>query len=609
MNQDQRQLKTSSAGKLKARFSFATVLIALIALVMLVFCGVCSYLSIEMIYKNKLLDTWAIFFQEMEVHARQLEDVAEAHMLENTESPVVTGMPALKPPSAIFAINGNRLQHLFGEFQARKTPKSLGLASIRPNQKWNFVRNKRGLYIATVAGPQLVAPYLKKAVHHTYLVMRKIDLNQYFDSRFMKKKSSVYYILNRSGELIYTNSNRIQPGQVLLRPLVKNFVQSTLTSGQIKFKLGKSDYFGTFLEAAGSNLVVFSEIRERIIFKSVNKVIVEFALVSFLILLISLILLQVFFQRALAPLKLFKQFLGRFNQGVFNINLETRGMFGDFAELAYCLNESAHSLRLRENRIAELNKEEQKSQMQEAEGRIAQNIRFSLLPSSELRDEGGICISAIYEPHSQLAGDWYSYHVDPETGDTIAAILDCTGQNQRSALLPGVATGIFHTFCQQYAGQLTELTTLFNAAFIDFFGQQTEVKGIFFQYRKQDNWATIINLGHQASYLFQNSGSNKVVKVLELHSEPLGKNSKPKIGQESFQLNEGDRILFHTDGLVKFAKEEETSWTREDVTKLIEETSIINRNEQLQKIYQAWKAKIETAKQADDLCLLLIEKT
>jgi hypothetical protein len=92
------------------------------------------------------------------------------------------------------------------------------------------------------------------------LVVEIHNLEESLLSVIGKAAQHTSYILNGRGDLIFTNSSQITPGNVRSRKLVQTFIKEPINHAQVNIRSSDQEVFGAFHLVPHSNLYFFTEI-------------------------------------------------------------------------------------------------------------------------------------------------------------------------------------------------------------------------------------------------------------------------------------------------------------------------------------------------------------
>ncbi len=185
-------------------------------------------------------------------------------------------------------------------------------------------------------------------------------------------------------------------------------------------------------------------------------------------------------------------------------------------------------------------------QQLESRTKIAAEVQLKMLPTeAPVRPDYEIAGQSI--PAREVGGDFYNYHQLP-SGTLAVTIGDVTGKGMPAALLMAVITGMIDSVIPGVS-EPRELLTIVGAQMhrhSNQSGLQAACQVAFFT---GDRRLVVANAGCIAPAIYRNNG---VVEWLNVGGLPMGVDmSLANYQQVEMDLNEGDWIIFTTDGVVE----------------------------------------------------------
>ena len=257
-----------------------------------------------------------------------------------------------------------------------------------------------------------------------------------------------------------------------------------------------------------------------------------------------------------------------------------------------------HTLQLR-NEVRE--REEAEIQRIRAELSEAQNIQMGLLPT-EAPDTKGFDVAGMSVPATQVGGDFYDY-LTVENGHTAIAVADAAGKGLRGAMNAVLTNGMLYEVSRFKSEADVILTDLNSGLGPRMYGPSFIALNlaILDEDSKRIDYAN----GGQP-YPILKRGAD----IIEIESSnlPLGSMKKVEYESVNFDLNEGDILIFHTDGLIEALNTDEEMYGTE---RLIESISKIPDSftaaEVIQKIVEDVSSFVGEAEQYDDMTIVTIK--
>ncbi|MCY4568488.1 MAG: SpoIIE family protein phosphatase [Candidatus Poribacteria bacterium] len=246
-------------------------------------------------------------------------------------------------------------------------------------------------------------------------------------------------------------------------------------------------------------------------------------------------------------------------------------------------------------------REEAEMQRIRAELSEAQNIQMGLLPT-EAPDTKGFDIAGLSVPATQVGGDFYDY-LTVANGHTAIAVADAAGKGLRGAMNAVLTNGMLYEV-SRFKSEADIILTDLNA------GLSPRMYGPSFialnlaildEDKKRVDYA---NGGQPYPVL------KRGAEIIEIESSDLPLGSMKRVEYESvtFDLNEGDILIFHTDGLIEALNINEdmygTERLKESVSKIPDS---FTATEVIQSIVEDISIFVGEAEQYDDMTIVAIK--
>lgn len=181
-----------------------------------------------------------------------------------------------------------------------------------------------------------------------------------------------------------------------------------------------------------------------------------------------------------------------------------------------------------------------------AEVGLAAEIQWGLLPPLAFSSEQ-VAVAAVLEPAYDVAGDSVDYAVDP--GLARVAIFDGMGHGLQSAQLASLSVAAYRN-ARRGGRSLTATALMIDAVVEAGFGGRSYVTAVLAELDTRVGRLTWVNAGHPEPLLLRQGQL-----VRRLHIDPglpfgLGlRDADDRYAAGSAQLEPGDQVLFHTDGV------------------------------------------------------------
>lgn len=180
--------------------------------------------------------------------------------------------------------------------------------------------------------------------------------------------------------------------------------------------------------------------------------------------------------------------------------------------------------------------------------KLAYNVQQRLLPSSRQR-WGPLEICAVCEQMQEVGGDLYD--VVPLDDERLAVICgDVSGKGISAALMMSAAMVLFRTEIRREGSAARVLDRLNRELCQTLKGEMFVTLGVAILDAKQVS-LQYASAGHMAPYLLR----GKEMRQLEVSSLPLGIDPDIAYTETMLLLEEGDRIVLYTDGIVESVDE------------------------------------------------------
>lgn len=247
-------------------------------------------------------------------------------------------------------------------------------------------------------------------------------------------------------------------------------------------------------------------------------------------------------------------------------------------------------------------KEEAEMQRIRAELNEAQNIQTALLPP-EAPHTQEFDIAGMSIPATQVGGDFFDY-LTVANGQTAIAVADAAGKGIRGAMNAVLTNGMLHEVARFKSDADVILSDL-NA------GLAPRMYGPSFIAL---NLAVLDESGKRVDYA--NGGQPYPIlkrgsEIIEIENSDLPLGSMKRVQYESitFDLDEGDVLIFHTDGLIEALNANHDMYGTDRFKELTAQIpKECSAEEVIQHIVEDVKSFVEEAEQYDDLTLVVVKR-
>ncbi len=247
-------------------------------------------------------------------------------------------------------------------------------------------------------------------------------------------------------------------------------------------------------------------------------------------------------------------------------------------------------------------KEEAEMQRIRAELDEAQNIQMGLLPPESPQTQE-FDIAGMSIPATQVGGDFFDY-LTVANGQTAIAVADAAGKGIRGAMNAVLTNGMLHEVARFKSDADVILSDL-NAGLAPRMYGPSFIALNLAVLNESEKRVDYANGGQPYPILKRGS------EIIEIENSDLPLGSMKKVQYESitFDLNEGDILIFHTDGLIEALNSDHdmygTDRFKELMAQIPEECSA---EEVIQRITEDVQNFVQEAEQYDDLTLVVVKR-
>ncbi|MBF0544135.1 MAG: SpoIIE family protein phosphatase [Candidatus Riflebacteria bacterium] len=189
---------------------------------------------------------------------------------------------------------------------------------------------------------------------------------------------------------------------------------------------------------------------------------------------------------------------------------------------------------------------------------VAQEVQTRLFPSNVLKI-GEYSVFGRSRPATQLGGDYFDY-LTIEQRYLLVLVGDVTGHGVPAALVMAMAKGIVQERSRAGEKAAGIISTL-NTTLLENFNKKLLMTAAFIWIDSQTHEITFFNCGHPYPFQMQNSGE---LQMIEFGGSPLGLREKIPLIPKTVVLEQNERIILYTDGLIESipANEEESQFDK-----------------------------------------------
>ena len=239
---------------------------------------------------------------------------------------------------------------------------------------------------------------------------------------------------------------------------------------------------------------------------------------------------------------------------------------------------------------------------------VASEVQRRLLPSRP-PDYPGLDLGFVYRPVRQLSGDYYDF-IPLSSHSTAIAIGDVSGKGLPSALLMASLQSLVRTNLAMREGKLNRFATETSECLYEQTADERYATLFLAVVDTQSMLLNYVNAGHNPPLFFrkwtlskQQSGSD----VFDKGGPPLGmfRRSQYQCGQ--ILLQEGDVLVFYTDGITDAVNRELAQFGEERLRESVGQSLSLNAAQICQRIRERLQTFTAATPQWDDITLAVMK--
>jgi serine phosphatase RsbU (regulator of sigma subunit) len=183
----------------------------------------------------------------------------------------------------------------------------------------------------------------------------------------------------------------------------------------------------------------------------------------------------------------------------------------------------------------------------EQELRLARSIQQASLPQ-EVPNLEGWQISPFYQPAREVGGDFYDFHLLPD-GKLGLVVGDATGKGVPAALVMSTTCGMLQAVAQALGSSSpAEVLAQVNETLLTRIPTNMFVTCFYGVLDPESGTLSYANAGHDPPHVRR---SDDYAEELRARGMPLGLMAGMEYEEQGTSLNEGESVLFYSDGLVE----------------------------------------------------------
>jgi len=244
-----------------------------------------------------------------------------------------------------------------------------------------------------------------------------------------------------------------------------------------------------------------------------------------------------------------------------------------------------------------LEKKKLEEQMQ-----IAKDVQTSLLPARSPEmigyDIAGICI-----PTYEIGGDYYDY-IQLDNHNLAIVIADVSGDGIPAALIMSAFRALLHSQIKT-DNNPSEIMSVLNQQ-IPIVSRKRDFISVFYaKLNFKEHTCTYTNCGHNPPLLLRLNGK---MELLEQGSAALNILTDAKFKSGSVKLEQGDQIIFYTDGVTEVFNTDNVEYGFERLKKIILESKDQSASEIITNIVNSTKTFSGTKLFRDDFTIIVLKR-
>ena len=596
-----KEKKQKDKGSWRQRFSITTLLLSSVMICILIAGIVAGGYALNIVYRNKLTDTWAILFLELESYGNRL--VQKFEQFQDEDSRSFTEQPDV----ILKVLRGGEFQRVRGDFPEKTPPGALHLRTPKLDSKWTVLQFAGKHYLAFSTSSNSASRLLgRKVSPGPYFLLWNLDIQKWLADSFKEPGSNVLYVVSKQGRLLHTNDKSITQTNYVQKPLVQKFVAAPLRQGQMEFESETGPAYGFFYEVPSTNLIMFVETLRGVALAPVWDLATHFTIVLFFILSVAGVLLQFPLASLIAPIKELVRLAAEIGDGNFEVRPKISG-FGELRMLSGSFVDMAKNLTSRDERINMLLVEQQEKFRLSNELSIAQSIQDNFLFKAPLPEESGLEVAAQYTPAAEVAGDWYGYFHNEATGETVFAIADVSGHGAGSAMFTAIIAATFEeTRARSVALDtfpMEDFARRLNRLIMKLGHGSHHATMLMAKYKRGEDKVEFLNAGHPFPLIVPPKSAGVNPEPVLMRSDLLGMSLDflPVVKEVDFPP--GYAILMFTDGLIEGAPDHRL-YRDKRLAKIAFNGSDKSVKHMIDCVYADWQDYLRGEQATDDVCLL-----
>ncbi len=383
--------------------------------------------------------------------------------------------------------------------------------------------------------------------------------------------------------------------------LDNNVFNNKFHEGTKEANFGDTTYLTSYSKVGKAHLYVVSLVNKEKALSAVRKL-MQRSVVFTALILCFLIIIGVFASNTLtSALRGLAEATSKVMDGDFSVRVEEKS--GDeIGVLAKSFNKMTEEV----SRL--LDKTAENARM-EAELQTAQTVQDTLFPKNDAKI-GPFNIYGDSVPASECGGDWWHYsHVDNKV---YLWIGDATGHGVPAALLTSAARAVASVI--EGIPDITPGTALSMLNKAIYSTSKGEMMMTFFLacFDLDDNTLTYSNASHDPPFFLSHEVEGKPKRrdyypLMEINNPRLGESPDSEYSNYTMNVEEGDRIVFYTDGIVDVKSPEGENWGERRFLKSLGQINVQNVDATVNSVFGELNEFRKETPLDDDVTLVVVE--
>ncbi len=237
---------------------------------------------------------------------------------------------------------------------------------------------------------------------------------------------------------------------------------------------------------------------------------------------------------------------------------------------------------------------------------IARSVQMSFLPKRN-PDHQGLDIASRCAPALEVGGDYYDF-IDLAENRLGVAVGDVSGKGTQAAFFMTLTKGFLRALAN-VSGSPSQVLTQVNRLFYESVDRGMFISMVYGIFDMRNHRLTLARAGHNP-VIMRKSGASEVQTVnpggMALGLDP-GDAFARSIEQQEISFQSGDLFVFYTDGFPEAMNKKNEEFGEERLAQSVAKHATQSAEEIMSGIYQDVKTFTGTAKQHDDMTIVVVK--